>query len=252
MGILASFVNQERDKALAEIRSSGVIHCERYHIKILWAPISEDNKLLGLAKEQARAATHEDAIPQAQISRMKSTTLNLARSQAATTKALPEDVGRHVKRVDAALPGKHTRQLQASVHADKQEKPWGIFSSGVGSGLRNGSHCYNVLEPSGAISPSAWAGNRLPTISNGRRTWRQYEPQYDLPSPRADSTPPNHVNQGNDTLWWFVSRTLKQVLSYVVMENDPKLADENASRTFVWTTAIVPRSNTRLMLRAQK
>ncbi|KAI2864678.1 hypothetical protein CBS11852_11527 [Aspergillus niger] len=81
------------------------------HIKIRWVPTSEDNKLLGLAKEQARAATHEDAIPQAQVPRMKSTTLNLARSQAVTTKALPEDVGRHVKRVDSALPGKHTRQL---------------------------------------------------------------------------------------------------------------------------------------------
>ncbi|KAF4237714.1 hypothetical protein CNMCM8980_002373 [Aspergillus fumigatiaffinis] len=76
-----------------------------------WIPTSEDNTLLGLAKERARAATHEDAIPQEQVSRMKSTTLNLARSQAATTKALPEDVGRHIKRVDAALPGKHTRQL---------------------------------------------------------------------------------------------------------------------------------------------
>ncbi|KAI2928635.1 hypothetical protein CBS147321_10997 [Aspergillus niger] len=81
------------------------------HIRILWVPISEDNKLLGLAKEQARAATHEDAIPEAQVPRMKSTTLNLTRSQAVTMKALPEDVGRHVKRVDAALPGKHTRQL---------------------------------------------------------------------------------------------------------------------------------------------
>lgn len=48
------------------------------HIKILWIPTSEDNTLLGLAKEQARAATHEDAIPQEQVSRMKSTTLNLA------------------------------------------------------------------------------------------------------------------------------------------------------------------------------
>ncbi|KAL3264077.1 hypothetical protein ABHI18_001107 [Aspergillus niger] len=33
------------------------------YIKILWIPTSEDNKLLGLAKEQARAAIHEDAIP---------------------------------------------------------------------------------------------------------------------------------------------------------------------------------------------
>ncbi|GAT19622.1 cytochrome P450 [Aspergillus luchuensis] len=50
---------------------------------------------------------------------------------------------------------------------------------------------------------------------------------------------------------WFVSRTLKQVLSHVIMEYDVKLADENASRTFVWTTAIVPRSSTKLMLRAR-
>jgi hypothetical protein len=80
-------------------------------INILWVPASEDNQLLGLAKEQARAATHEDATPQAQVPRMKSTTLNIARSQAATNKGLPENVGRHAKRVDAALPGKHTRQL---------------------------------------------------------------------------------------------------------------------------------------------
>ena len=80
-------------------------------INILWVPASEDNKLLGLAKEQARAATQEDATPQAEVPRMKSTTLNIARSQAATSKGLPENVGRHAKRVDAALPGKHTRQL---------------------------------------------------------------------------------------------------------------------------------------------
>jgi hypothetical protein len=45
------------------------------------------------------------------VSRMKSTILNIAQSQAATSKGLPENVGRHAKRVDAALPGKHTRQL---------------------------------------------------------------------------------------------------------------------------------------------
>jgi hypothetical protein len=69
------------------------------HIKILWIPASEDSKLLGLAKEQARAATHEDTIPQERVSRMKLTTLNLARAQAATTKALLEDVGRHIKQL---------------------------------------------------------------------------------------------------------------------------------------------------------
>lgn len=42
---------------------------------------------------------------------MKSTTLNIARSQAVPGNELPQNVGRHAKRVDAALPGKHTRQL---------------------------------------------------------------------------------------------------------------------------------------------
>ncbi|KAJ5559512.1 hypothetical protein N7513_001911 [Penicillium frequentans] len=76
-----------------------------------WIPTSEDNKLLGLAKEQARAATQEDSLPQERAPRMKSTTLNIAWSQAVPSSELPENIGRHAKRVDAALPGKHTRQL---------------------------------------------------------------------------------------------------------------------------------------------
>ncbi|GCB24364.1 hypothetical protein AAWM_07249 [Aspergillus awamori] len=80
-------------------------------VTIRWAPTSENNKLLGLAKVQARAATREDAMPPTQHPRMKSTTLNIARSQQGTSKRLPEKVGKHVKRVDAALPSKHTRQL---------------------------------------------------------------------------------------------------------------------------------------------
>jgi ribonuclease HI len=81
------------------------------HISIQWVPTSKGNKLLGLAKEQARTATQKDAAPQESVPRMKSTTLNIARSQAAASNDLPENVGRHVKRVDAAPPGNHTRQL---------------------------------------------------------------------------------------------------------------------------------------------
>lgn len=91
-----------------------LIHRLRRHenrMDIRWVPTSEQTQLLGLAKEQARAATQEDAAPQVQVPRMKSTTLNIARSQAVTRKSLPENVGRHSKRVDAALPGKHTRKL---------------------------------------------------------------------------------------------------------------------------------------------
>jgi ribonuclease HI len=81
------------------------------HINVRWVPTSKDNKLLGLAKTPARTAIQKDAVPQESVPRMKSTTLNLGWSQATASKGLPENVGRHVKRVDAALPGKHTRQL---------------------------------------------------------------------------------------------------------------------------------------------
>ncbi|KAJ5500659.1 hypothetical protein N7453_009710 [Penicillium expansum] len=81
------------------------------YIRFRWVSASENNKLLGLAKEQARAATQEDALLQEHAPRMKSTTLNLARSQAVPRNTLPADVGKHAKRVDAALPGKHTRLL---------------------------------------------------------------------------------------------------------------------------------------------
>ncbi|KAJ5300232.1 hypothetical protein N7508_007475 [Penicillium antarcticum] len=83
----------------------------RNHVQFRWVSASEDNKLLGLAKVQARAATQEDALLQESAPRMKSTTLNLARSQAVPRNTLPADVGKHAKRVDAALPGKHTRLL---------------------------------------------------------------------------------------------------------------------------------------------
>ncbi|KAJ5865178.1 uncharacterized protein N7529_007094 [Penicillium soppii] len=80
-------------------------------ISVRWIPTSEDNKLLGLAKEQARAATKEDAILQGQVPKMKSTTLKIARTQAIPSSKLPESIGKHSRRVDKALPGKHTRQL---------------------------------------------------------------------------------------------------------------------------------------------
>ena len=42
---------------------------------------------------------------------MRSTTLHIAWAKRAPAKSLPEKVGKHSKRVDTALPGKHTRLL---------------------------------------------------------------------------------------------------------------------------------------------
>ena len=80
-------------------------------IKVLWIPSSGENELLNLAKEKAREATREGATPQTQTPRMRSTTLNIARTKRGTSSCLPDKVGKHSKRVDAALPGKHTRKL---------------------------------------------------------------------------------------------------------------------------------------------
>ncbi len=80
-------------------------------VTILWLPASEGNELLKLAKEKAKMATQQGATPQTQIPSTRSTTLSIARSKRGNTKCLPEKVGSHSKRVDAALPGKHTRQL---------------------------------------------------------------------------------------------------------------------------------------------
>jgi hypothetical protein len=80
-------------------------------MRVGWLPSSKESELLTLAKEKAKAATQQGASPQAQLTKMKSTTLRIARSIRNTTRCLPENVGKHTKRVDTALPGKHTRLL---------------------------------------------------------------------------------------------------------------------------------------------
>jgi hypothetical protein len=80
-------------------------------VTIRWIPAGEENKLWKIAKGNAKHATRQGAAPETQSPRMRSTTLNVARSKKGTTNHLPEKVGAHSKRVDAALPGKHTRLL---------------------------------------------------------------------------------------------------------------------------------------------
>lgn len=80
-------------------------------LNVLWLASSEENELLKFAKEKAKAATRQGAIPQMQLPKMRSTTLRIARAKQDAVKSLPENVGKHSKKVDIALPGKHTRQL---------------------------------------------------------------------------------------------------------------------------------------------
>jgi hypothetical protein len=80
-------------------------------ITVVWLPSDEDDKLWIQAKQKAKEATRQGTEPQTQLPRVKSTTLNVARAKRGTTRSLPENVGKLSKRVDTALPGKHTQKL---------------------------------------------------------------------------------------------------------------------------------------------
>lgn len=80
-------------------------------VSIRWFPAREENKLWEIAKGNAKHATRQGAAPEVQMPRMRSTTLNVARSKRDSSNHLPDKVGAHSKRVDAALPGKHTQLL---------------------------------------------------------------------------------------------------------------------------------------------
>jgi hypothetical protein len=77
----------------------------------VWLPAGEDDELWIRAKQKAKEATRQGTEPQTQLPRVRSTTLNVARAKRGTTRSLPDKVGKHSKKVDTALPGKHTRRL---------------------------------------------------------------------------------------------------------------------------------------------
>jgi ribonuclease HI/exonuclease III len=80
-------------------------------ITVVWLPKGEDEELWTCAKEKAKEATRQGTGPQTPLPRIRSTTLNVARAERGTTTSLPEKVGKLSKKVDTALPGKHTRKL---------------------------------------------------------------------------------------------------------------------------------------------
>ncbi|KAI1676079.1 hypothetical protein KJE20_14336 [Pyrenophora tritici-repentis] len=77
-------------------------------VTVLWLPASEESELASLAKQEARMATKLTASIQTQLPRMRSTAHNIARKQG-IAKKVPAEVGAYSKRIDTALPGKHTR-----------------------------------------------------------------------------------------------------------------------------------------------
>ncbi|KAM5528203.1 reverse transcriptase [Fusarium oxysporum f. sp. phaseoli] len=80
-------------------------------VNLIWLPRDSELKIQKTAKMSARYATEPYMTPQRGFAKAKTTILNRTRADLQMGRKLPDGVGRHSRRVDSALPGKHTRLL---------------------------------------------------------------------------------------------------------------------------------------------
>jgi ribonuclease HI len=98
------YISQAYD-AISTLRKAGNT------ISVVWIPAGTQNELWNIAKAKAKEATRQKATPQTQEPAMRPTTFRSAFAKRASPATLPDKVGKLSKRVDTALPGKHTRRL---------------------------------------------------------------------------------------------------------------------------------------------
>ncbi|KAJ3455074.1 hypothetical protein MRS44_013674 [Fusarium solani] len=81
-------------------------------VKMMWIPSRSDDFTIGhIAKRQARRAIAAERTPESLPYQARSTRTRLAKLQLRQQRALPDRVGGYSKRIDKALPGKHTEAL---------------------------------------------------------------------------------------------------------------------------------------------
>jgi hypothetical protein len=78
---------------------------------MVWAPKQSEFALGTRAKVAARRATTEGCEPVKRPYQSKSTTVRQAIAKQRQQKVLPDGVGKYSKRIDRALPGRHTHIL---------------------------------------------------------------------------------------------------------------------------------------------
>jgi ribonuclease HI len=98
-------------------------------IRVVWTPMEENFPLAKMAKIAARKSTELDSYPKKRSFRAKSTTFNLARKGQGGSSPLPERVGAWSKRIDTALPGRHTRMLYDPLRP-KEAGYWRSYAQG--------------------------------------------------------------------------------------------------------------------------
>jgi len=80
----------------------------------------DDDELAPIAKREARRASRSESVPEKQFPMMRSTVYNLQRKKLMAEPKLPDKVGKYTKRIDAAVPGRHTRDLYDSTRSWKE------------------------------------------------------------------------------------------------------------------------------------
>ncbi|SPJ78067.1 uncharacterized protein FTOL_06456 [Fusarium torulosum] len=91
--------------AVEKLRSDG------NRANLIWLPPHSELKIQKIAKMSARHATEPYMTPRRGFAKAKTTILNRTRAELRMERKLPDGVGRHSRKVDSALPGKHTRLL---------------------------------------------------------------------------------------------------------------------------------------------
>ena len=96
----------------------------RNRVLLRWAPAQEEFQLNRDAK---RAARQGGRLPQKQFYSAKLTVINAAKAEIRKHKMLPEGVGKHLKKIDTAIPGRHTSKLY---DAFGRNEAWVLHSYG--------------------------------------------------------------------------------------------------------------------------
>ena len=108
-------------------------------IQMGWLPDHVYRELLRQAKSEARAATARDAAPDAPCEQARESVRNsIVAEQRQVKRVTPQGVGAYSKKVDAALPGRHTRTLYDDL---KREEARMLAQLQTGMARVNGHLC---------------------------------------------------------------------------------------------------------------
>ncbi|KAJ6436625.1 endonuclease/exonuclease/phosphatase [Purpureocillium lavendulum] len=81
-------------------------------VRLMWLPAKDERcTFRPLAKAAAQRATEQECVVETPPYQASSTTLRLALARERPREQLPDSVGKYLKRIDKALPGRHTRAL---------------------------------------------------------------------------------------------------------------------------------------------